>query len=154
MSNWSAFEADAPELAAAGCRLLFAQGTGYAFLGTVRKDGGPRMHPICPVLAGGELYAFIVDMGPKYRDLLRDPRFALHAFPPPEGGQEFYLTGLARSVADPALRQAVVAATGGALGAHDFEALFVFDLDRALHTAWTNWGTREAWPAFHKWRAE
>ena len=46
MSRWSDFESSAPEIAAAGRCLLFAQGIGYAFLGTVRKDGGPRLHPI------------------------------------------------------------------------------------------------------------
>jgi hypothetical protein len=153
MAAWSEFEAEAPAIAAAGRALVFAQGTGYAFLGTVRRDGGPRMHPICPVLANGELYAFIVNLGPKYRDLLRDPRIALHAFPSPEGGREFYLTGSARPVADPAVREAVTTASGGQLGHNEFEALFVFDIDHALYTEWANWGTPQTWPSFHKWRA-
>lgn len=44
-------------------------------------------------------------------------------------------------------------ATGGALGRHDFEALFRFDIDVVLHTRWDNWGTGEPWPTFTKWPA-
>lgn len=153
MATWSDFEQGAPALAETGRRLLVQGGTGYAFLGTVRKDGGPRIHPICPVLADGRLYAFIVNLGPKYRDLLRDGRFALHAFPTPEGGEEFYVTGVAHAVTDAVARAAVVAATGGALGTHDFEALFEFSLENALHTHWEHWGTAQAWPSFTKWKA-
>ena len=118
-----------------------------------RKDGGPRIHPICPIIAGGRLYAFIVNLGPKYRDLLRDGRFALHAFPTPQGGEEFYITGSAQPVGDLATRAAAVAATGGALGAHDFEALFEFEIENVLHTHWQDWGTRQTWPSFTKWHA-
>ena len=153
MAGWTDFEASAPDIAAAGKRLLFAQGAGYGFLGTVRKDGGPRMHPICPVIAAGQLYAFIVDVGYKYHDLLRDSRFALHAFPLPQGGEEFYLTGSARPIPDNAARAAVVAATNGAQGTQPFEALFAFDISHALHTVWTDWGTPRTWPTFNKWKA-
>lgn len=65
--------------------MFYEHGLGLGFLATTRPDGGPRVHPICPVLAGN-LYAFIVP-GPKLADLRRDPRYryALHSeiFPPP-----------------------------------------------------------------------
>ena len=150
---WSDLAAAAPEIAAAGQRLLFPESTGYAFIGTVRKDGGPRLHPICPVLCAGRLYAFIVDMGYKYRDLLRDPRYALHALPPPAGGEEFYLTGTAQPIADAGIRARVVAETGGRQGSQPFEALFELSIQRVLHTRWENWGTAETWPTFSKWPA-
>ena len=151
MANWAAFEASAPELAANGRRLLHQGETGAAYLGTIRKDGGPRLHPIFPILSEGELYAFIVNLGWKYRDLVRDGRYALHSFPTPQGGEEFYLTGRAEPVIDPGRRAGVVAATAGRQGNADFEALFAFDIERALHTRWANWGTAEAWPTFTKW---
>ena len=34
-----------------GARELFYQyGIGLGFLATVRPDGGPRLHPICPII--------------------------------------------------------------------------------------------------------
>src|SRR5204863_7932506 len=126
---WATFAAEAQSIAAAGERLLRPTGDGIAFLSTVRKDGGPRVHPVMPVLAEGALHVFLVTLSYKYRDLLRDARYALHAMGPPEGGEEFYITGAARPVEDSGVRQAVRAASGNRLGAHEFEALFALDLE-------------------------
>lgn len=100
MLTWEAFSQARPDLAEAA-RGLFYQfgGVGLAFLGTVRKDGGPRMHPMCPVLVDGGLYAFI-EPGPKRYDLHRDGRYALHCFPPAMNEDAIYLTGRARRVTD------------------------------------------------------
>lgn len=138
-------------MAEAGERLLRPSGEGVAYLATVRKDGGPRVHPVMPVLAGGRLYVFVVRMSWKYRDLAREGRYALHSAPSPEAGDEFYLTGPAREVDDGSIRAAVTAASGGRLGLHDFEALFELGIGRALHTEWENWATAQAWPSYRKW---
>jgi hypothetical protein len=106
-----------------------------------------------PVLTAAGLYVFVVRMSWKYRDLVRDGRYALHSAPAPAGGEEFYLTGSARETADETVRAAVTAASGGRLGLHDFEALFELELERALHTKWENWGTAQAWPSYRKWAA-
>src|SRR5260370_30107887 len=52
MVTWKEFAAAAPELAQAGRSLLNQFRVGLAFLATVRADGGSRLHPVCPVLAG------------------------------------------------------------------------------------------------------
>ncbi|MGI8691159.1 MAG: hypothetical protein ACR2M3_21470 [Thermomicrobiales bacterium] len=83
MANWEAFEASVPAVAAEGKRLFYQYGVGLGFLATIRKDGGPRLHPICPIIAAGGLYAFIVP-SPKCADLRRDGRYALHAYTPEE----------------------------------------------------------------------
>lgn len=106
---WEQFSAARPELADAGRGLLYQFGVGLAFLSTVRADGGPRVHPICPVLVSGRLLAHIIPSA-KRDDLHRDPRFALHSFPTPDDEDAFYLTGRALPVADPDL-----AAEGAAL---------------------------------------
>jgi len=106
---WEQFSAVRPELADAGRGLLYQFGVGLAFLSTVRADGGPRLHPICPVLVSGRLLAHIIPSA-KRDDLHRDPRFALHSFPTPDNEDAFYLTGRALPVADPDL-----AAAGAAL---------------------------------------
>ncbi len=107
--RWSDFEAAEPDLATAGRELFVQYGVGLAFLATIRPDGGPRLHPMCPVLAEGGLFAFIVP-GPKQRDLLRDGRFAMHAFAPEQVDDEFVVSGTVTSVTDPELRGRLVAA--------------------------------------------
>ena len=153
MATWAELQAAEPTLAAHGERLLSPNGNGIAFLATVRGDGGPRVHPVMPVLAGGRLHVFVVNLSPKHADLLRDGRCALHALPPPAGGEEFYVTGRARLTNAPARRAEAVAASGGRLGLHDFESLFELDIRRVLHTVWASWGTAEAWPDYRTWRA-
>src|SRR3954471_22496991 len=100
MTTWDEFAAAAPALAASGEGLLTQFGPGLAFLATVRGDGGPRLHPICPVVVDGELWAFIITASPKCADLRRDGRFALHSFPAAETDDEFVITGTATEAAD------------------------------------------------------
>jgi hypothetical protein len=38
-------------MAEAGYALLYQYRVGLGYLATVRKDGGPRVHPVCPVIA-------------------------------------------------------------------------------------------------------
>jgi hypothetical protein len=85
MKRWSEFAAEKPNMAEAGQALIYQFCVGLGSLVTVRKDGGPRIHPVCPVIAYGSLYVFIGNHSPKVQDLRRDDRFALHAFPHPEG---------------------------------------------------------------------
>ncbi|MCZ6869697.1 MAG: pyridoxamine 5'-phosphate oxidase family protein [Gammaproteobacteria bacterium] len=153
-SSWGEFETASPALAGTGLRLLY-QGSDLAsaFLATVAPDGGPRVHPVFPVVSGGQLWLFIVNMSPKYRDLVRNGRFALHSFPLPEGGEEFYVRGRAEHIVDAAAKKEVVAATDGRQGNLDFEALFRCTLQSVLHTKWKDWGTKSTWPSYTKWRA-
>ena len=55
LARWVDFEAAAPELAAAGRGLLYQHGIGLGYLATIRPNGGPRIHPFCPILAAGGL---------------------------------------------------------------------------------------------------
>lgn len=151
-ASWGEFADASPALADVGLRLLYrGSETAWAFLATVAPDGGPRVHPICPVIAEGELWMFIVDMSPKYRDLLRNGRFALHAFPTDEGGEEFYVRGRAERITDADVKTQIVAAVGGRQGGQAFEALFRCALESVLHTKWENWGTPAIWPSYSKW---
>jgi hypothetical protein len=98
VATWAQFETGAPQLAELARRLwrgvialdhdeplpdgepCFA----IAYLASVRRDGGPRLHPFCPILAGGRLFAAIPRSSPKGWDLRRDPRCVIHALPGPE----------------------------------------------------------------------
>jgi len=146
MIRWAEFEAQNPELAVAGKERLFQFGPGLAFLATVRKAGGPRVHPICPGLADGGLYFFGMTASPKVGDLIRDGRYALHCFPPPPEGQdeEFYCTGRVEMVEDPTRRAAAAKAALHTI--HDHDRCVEFLIDRVLRTTWENWGTPEMSP--------
>lgn len=103
MISWRDFKDQQPDLAREGADLLYHFGVGLAFLGTVRADGGPRLHPMCPLLTATGLYAFIVP-SPKQRDLHRDGRYALHSFPLEDNEDAFYLSGVASHVLQPEIR--------------------------------------------------
>ena len=122
--------------------MLYEHGRiGLGFLATVRGDGGPRVHPICPLVTDDGLYGFIVP-GPKLEDLRRDGRYALHSetFPPPRHDDSFYVTGIAVLQNDPVLRGSL---TQRLLAERDLvtpwdgfesEELVEFRLDRCLLT--------------------
>ena len=112
MVSWSDFAAAEPSLAAGIRALLQQYGPGMAYLATVRADGGPRVHPVSPVITDEGLYCFVVD-SPKRHDLDRDGRYALHSYPPEESDDEAILTGRAAPVRSPL----VIARLAGALRA-------------------------------------
>ncbi len=152
MVTWKEFAAAAPELAQAGRSLLNQFGVGLAFLATVRADGGPRLHPVCPVLSGGRLFVLITPPSPKRHDLLRDGRYALQTFPQPKpGSDEFYVTGRALLVNDPATRAAVL--QDAKHMADESETAFELWIDRVMHTTWENVLTPQMRSLHQKWRA-
>ncbi|MEU4526876.1 pyridoxamine 5'-phosphate oxidase family protein [Micromonospora ureilytica] len=131
MASWSEFAADEPRLAD-GIRVLLQQyGPGFGYLATVRADGGPRVHPVSPVITAEGLFCFIID-SPKRRDLERDGRYALHSFPPEESDDEAYVAGRARPVTDP-VRLAQLAQSARAEPQVDWR-LFEFTVDVAMLT--------------------
>jgi hypothetical protein len=154
MLTWGAFAEQAPELAEAGRALLYQFGPGLAYLATVRPDGGPRLHPVCVNLVEGGLYSLVVP-SPKRLDLLRDGRFALHSFSSPTVDDEFFLAGRAihhenaSLVAKVRTAQQVTGATTS-----DTEALFEYQLERALYSRYKPRGEPDNWPPVYlKWAA-
>src|SRR5215813_1135925 len=107
MKRWCQFAAERPDLAEVGRAMIYQYRVGLGYLATVRKDGGPRVHPVCPVIANRGLYVFIGNRSPKRNDLLRDGRFALHSFPHPQVDDEFYVTGRVTRVDDADVRRVV-----------------------------------------------
>jgi hypothetical protein len=139
MITWTQFEQRHPELAAAGRENFYHFGVGLGFLATVRKDGGPRVHPVCPVLSPAGLHVSII-AGPKLHDLRRDPRYALHSetFPPPREDDGFAVYGMAREVTDAGIRaivnDQVIADHGHPWPDYDSQVLFELGLERCLLT--------------------
>ena len=72
MVTWAEFAAAEPEMAELGLPQLHK--FGLAYLGTTRKDGSPRVNPVCPVIADGRVFVATSASSPKRLDLLRDGR--------------------------------------------------------------------------------
>jgi hypothetical protein len=106
--SWSEFGRQRPDLAEAGRALFYQVGVGLAFLSTVRADGGPRLHPMCPLIVGTALVAHIIPSA-KRDDLHRDGRYAMHSFPCDDNEDAFYITGRAALVGDASLARAAAA---------------------------------------------
>ncbi len=152
MVTWKEFALAAPELAAAGRSLLNQFGVGLVFLATVRKDGAPRLHPVCPVVSNDRLFILITPTSPKLDDLLRDGRYALQTFPQPKpGSDEFYVTGKATLVDGPTIRAAVL--RDAKHMADESETAFELWIDRVMHTRWENVLTPQMRSVHQKWRA-
>lgn len=100
MTSWQEFSEQAPELAAR-VRARFDAGKSHV-LATVRRDGSPRVSGSEVDFRGEEIYVGSMLDAVKARDLQRDGRFAIHAFPGVEDGGDAKLAGVAVEVADPA----------------------------------------------------
>ena len=152
MVAWKAFAEAAPELAGVGRALLEQFGVGLAFLATVRADGAPRLHPVCPVISEGRLFVLITATSPKRQDLLRDGRYALQTFPQPKlGSDEFYLAGRARLVEEATTRAAVLRDAKHMADAS--ETAFELLIDRVMHTRWEHVLTPQMRSVHERWRA-
>jgi hypothetical protein len=85
--GWPEMELGAPEIARLGMTRLNA--TRVALLGTLRVDGSPRISPIEPYFAAGQLLVGAMAWSKKAADLRRDPRYVLHsAITGPDSGEE------------------------------------------------------------------
>jgi hypothetical protein len=103
--TWRELEAAAPMIGRRGRERLDA--VRVAMLGTLREDGSPRISPVEPYFAEGELLFGAMARSSKARDLRRDPRCVLHSIvTAPDGGEgELKLYGRAVE-ADQAARDA------------------------------------------------
>jgi hypothetical protein len=138
MITWTEFERHQPFLAGAGRKQIYQVGIGLAFVATVRPDGGPRVHPVCPVISEAGLHV-LIKAGPKQEDLRRDGRYALHSetCPPPRHEDGFAITGRAREVTDAQTagmvrRQVLAERDGKVWPGFDEEAIFELSLERCL----------------------
>ena len=148
MATWAEFEAAAPHIAGAGRRLFSANEVAY--LATVSADGHPRVHPFCPAIADGRLWAFIMAESPKRRDLDANGRFAIHAMPGLED-EEFFVAGHVRREPDVASRELALAAMPYA-DADERHLLYEFRPERALWTTWENFQQPGMRPVHRTWR--
>ncbi len=103
--NWGEFAGEAPDLAKAGEKLL--EHGGVVLLGTVRKDGSPRISPVEPLFLEGELFLGMMWSSLKAADLLRDPRCTVHNLISDRHAKEgeFKIHGRVRAITDKETRK-------------------------------------------------
>lgn len=144
MTSWQEFSQEAPEIAEFGKARLQS---GVAYLGTLRADGGPRVHPVTPIV-GEALFLFMEPTSPKGKDLQRDSRYTLHcAVENMEGGGgEFYVRGHGSLVTDPTIRQQAVQAA--AYTPRERYILFVLSVESAFMNVYS-----ESGPNVRRWHA-
>lgn len=143
-THWADFARQASELAAFG-KARFA--SEVAYFGTLRADGGPRVHPVTPVV-GERLYLFMEPTSPKGKDLARDARYTLHCSVANSGGGdgEFYVRGQGYRLDDPAEWTKAVAASPYTPQAHYI--LFVLTVEFAFMNQYVDGhAAPRRWPA-------
>lgn len=103
--RWREFADHAPGLAALGADLI--RGKGVCLLGTLRKDGSPRISPCEVFIVDGQLLMGMMWQSKKALDLLRDPRLVLHSAIADRMGTDgdFKLYGRAVDVQDSSVRE-------------------------------------------------
>ncbi|HEX2294291.1 MAG TPA: pyridoxamine 5'-phosphate oxidase family protein [Actinomycetota bacterium] len=114
--NWRQVSEAAPELAAKVQARFEAHG--LALLATLRRDGGPRISGVEMLFGEGELWIGMMPGSLKAKDLLRDPRLALHSATTDKMVREgdAKLSGLAVHVEDEETFERYRRASGGAEG--------------------------------------
>jgi hypothetical protein len=140
MTTWREFAEQAPELSARVAERFTARK--HHTMATLRSDGAPRISGTEVELVDGELRIGSMPNAVKARDLLRDPRVALHSATedPPEGsptawGGEAKVAGRALAVASP-----------------DDSHRFVLDLDEVVLTHLDDAGTQLVIESWHPGR--
>jgi hypothetical protein len=105
MLTWSELENAAPEIAALGRELL--ERFQFVLVGTLTKDGSPRVNPCEAYVIDGHLLLNMMPRSLKALDLLRDPRVYVHTPVISKDGTEgeFKLAGIAAVVEDEELRR-------------------------------------------------
>jgi hypothetical protein len=139
-------ELGAPELARLGvARLSSAR---VALLGTLRRDGSPRISPVDAHFAEGQLLIGAVTSSAKTGDLRRDPRYVLHSVVTgaDSGEGELKLYG---SVAE-AGQSLRAAATDAWWLTSALEEAVVFIL-RIEQAVFVDWDTKPDLMTVHRW---
>lgn len=143
---WRDLETEAPEIARLG-KERFDQAR-VALLGTLRKDGSPRISPVEPYFTQGHLLFGAMSWSLKTRDILRDPRCVLHsAISDPDSGEgELKLYGRASEVDD----QIRAGCREAWWAARPAEAAFVFSFNIEQAT-FISWDTKHGEMTVRRW---
>jgi Pyridoxamine 5'-phosphate oxidase len=148
--RWADFMDACPELAALGEERFRRHEV--MLLGTLRKNGWPRISPVEMDFVGGELMVGMMWQSPKALDLLRDPRYVAHSVVTNRSGEEgdFKLYGTARDIQDADTRARYRAAIQARIDWAPMEPsfhLFALDVDAAGFVVFGTNAIGMAWDA-------
>lgn len=145
MKTWSEFARESPDMASFGAKRMAGR---VMYIGTVRRDGYPRVHPFTPFVSSGRLFAFMEPTSPKAHDIQRNGRYTIHSLVKDWNGSdgEFSITGTARLVDDPTTR--ALAAAGCPYTPQDRYICFEFFLEECLTNQYVG-----GKPQFVRWKA-
>jgi len=140
MFSWANLEAAAPTLAAQGREL--SEHFRFVLVGTIRRDGTPRISPVEARLVRGHLMLAMIRGTLKARDLLRESRILVNSptTHPDDPNREFKLRGRVIEIQDPELREAAASAIEATSGWRppDGWHFFALDIEEAAFLAWQN----------------
>ena len=141
--GWSAFAEQARDLAGEVAALV--ERYRFALLGTVRRDGSPRISAVETHLVGHDLALVLIPRTRKASDVGRDPRVVLQSpiVDAASPGAEYKLRGAVEVVESGERREAIASAVEARSGWRPrnewlFLAVLVAD---ATHTVWDEDGT-------------
>jgi hypothetical protein len=151
--RWGEFEELEPRLAEVGRARLCDPGV--VLVGTIRRDGSPRLSPVEPLLADGELWLSMGWGTRKAADLQLDPRILVHSTVTDRDGTagEYKVRGRAVPEDDPQVQRAYAETVKSQLGWQPELGkfhLFRVDIDDVTFIHWdsaTNDQYVSRWPA-------
>jgi hypothetical protein len=128
--RWADFEVAAPRLAAVGGERLLAPGV--VLVGTIRRDGSPRISPVEPFVLDGELWLSMLWRSRKAADLARDSRVLVHSIVTNRDGEdgEYKVRGRCRAEEDRGVQERYADAVSAVLGWRpDLGRVHLFSVD-------------------------
>ncbi|HEV8402570.1 MAG TPA: pyridoxamine 5'-phosphate oxidase family protein [Candidatus Limnocylindrales bacterium] len=130
--HWDEFTARQPRLAGVCHQAL--GGPGVVLVGTVRRDGAPRISPVEPLFWERDLWLSMLWGSQKAGDLARDPRILVHSIVTSRNGEdgECKVRGRAIPVGDPEVQTRYASVVRDRLGWDPVPGrfhLFWIDLD-------------------------
>ncbi len=137
--NWSQFKQSAPDLASLAEERF--QRHGLVLVGTLRRDGWPRISQVEPLIVDGALYLGMSYRSRKALDLLRDSRITVQTIVTNKDGTEgeVKLYGRAEDVQSPEVKRTYLEAVrrelGYELSADEEFHLFAVDVSSAAYVA-------------------
>jgi hypothetical protein len=146
MPGWRDLELGAPEIARRGKTRL--NSPRVAMLGTLRRDSSPRISPVEPCIAAGQLLIGAMAWSRKAADLRRDPRYVLHSTvtDPGSGEGELKLSGAAVEVGQD--HRNGVAEAWWSAWPPDKAVVFSLGIEQAVFVVWD---TGHGLMTVHRW---
>jgi hypothetical protein len=106
-------------------------GVGLVLVGTLRRNGWPRISPVEPLITEGSLYLGMMWQSKKALDLLADPRCVVHSTVTDKSGAEgdVKIYGRAVDIVDPDERERYAVALESRIGWRPDGDYHLFKLD-------------------------